>query len=42
VRHVIRCLLADLDITMATTGNARTADLTPELLTTCGAAPPDG
>ncbi|SDK20972.1 lactate 2-monooxygenase [Nonomuraea jiangxiensis] len=34
VRHVIRCLLADLDITMATSGNARVADLSPDLLTT--------
>ncbi|MCW2878687.1 MAG: Lactate 2-monooxygenase [Sphaerisporangium sp.] len=33
VRHVIRSLLAELEIAMALTGAARPADLTPDLLT---------
>jgi isopentenyl diphosphate isomerase/L-lactate dehydrogenase-like FMN-dependent dehydrogenase len=33
VRHVLRSLLADYDLTMALSGNARPGELTPELLT---------
>ncbi len=33
VRHVIRCLLAELDIAMGLAGAARVADLSPDLLT---------
>ncbi|WP_248960838.1 lactate 2-monooxygenase [Sphaerisporangium perillae] len=33
VRHVIRCLLAELEIAMALAGGARPSDLTPDLLT---------
>ncbi|MEV7964365.1 lactate 2-monooxygenase [Sphaerisporangium sp. NPDC088356] len=32
VRHVIRCLLAELEIAMALTGTTRPAELTPDLL----------
>ena len=32
VRHVIRCLLAELDITMSLAGAARLTDLTPDSL----------
>jgi L-lactate dehydrogenase (cytochrome) len=34
VQHVIRCLLAELEISMAQAGAARVTDLTPELLRT--------
>ena len=30
VRHVLRCLLADLDITLALTGHRSLADLSPD------------
>jgi isopentenyl diphosphate isomerase/L-lactate dehydrogenase-like FMN-dependent dehydrogenase len=33
VRHVLRCLLADYDLTMALSGNRRPGELTPDLLT---------
>ncbi|MFV2098694.1 alpha-hydroxy-acid oxidizing protein [Micromonospora sp. LOL_014] len=33
VAHVLRCLLADVDLALALTGCARVADLTPDLLT---------
>ena len=33
VRHVIRCLLAELEITMALSGATRPSDLSPDLLT---------
>jgi len=32
VRHVLRCLLADLDLTLALTGHSRLADLGPDIL----------
>ncbi|GAA2105931.1 lactate 2-monooxygenase [Actinomadura alba] len=32
VRHVLRCLMAELDLTMALSGITRPADLTPEFL----------
>jgi isopentenyl diphosphate isomerase/L-lactate dehydrogenase-like FMN-dependent dehydrogenase len=32
VRHVLRCLLADLDLALALTGCTKISDLTPELL----------
>ena len=32
VEHVLRCLLAELDLTMALSGCSTLADLTPELL----------
>jgi isopentenyl diphosphate isomerase/L-lactate dehydrogenase-like FMN-dependent dehydrogenase len=32
VRHVLRCLLADYDLTMALSGNRRPGDLTPDIL----------
>jgi len=32
VRHVLRCLLAELELTMTLSGAARLSDLTPELL----------
>ena len=32
VRHVLRCLLADLDLTLALTGHRSLAELTPDLL----------
>ena len=34
VEHVLRCLLAELDATMALSGRARLADLGPDVLTT--------
>jgi isopentenyl diphosphate isomerase/L-lactate dehydrogenase-like FMN-dependent dehydrogenase len=34
VRHVLRSLLADFDLTMALSGNRRPGDLTPDVLTT--------
>jgi lactate 2-monooxygenase len=33
VRHVLRCVLAELELTMALSGVTRPADLTPQLLT---------
>lgn len=39
VAHVLRCLLADLDLAMALAGCASIADITPDLLT--GPAPAD-
>ncbi len=32
VRHVLQCLLAELDLTLALSGHARLADLSPEIL----------
>jgi L-lactate dehydrogenase (cytochrome) len=33
VRHVLRCLLAELELSMALAGCASLADISPELLT---------
>src|SRR4029453_8568897 len=32
VEHVLRCLLAELDVTMALTGHRRFADLSPDVV----------
>jgi L-lactate dehydrogenase (cytochrome) len=32
VRHVLRCVLAELELTMTLSGATRPAELTPELL----------
>jgi len=41
VRHVLRCLLAELELTMMLSGASRPAELTPDLLVrTRGTMPP--
>jgi L-lactate dehydrogenase (cytochrome) len=40
VRHVLRCLLAELDLSMALSGCATIADIGPELLTPAPPSPP--
>ncbi|MGH7698845.1 MAG: alpha-hydroxy-acid oxidizing protein, partial [Candidatus Dormibacteria bacterium] len=37
LRHTLRCLLAELDLTLGLSGHSRSADLTPEALVRRGA-----
>ena len=40
VRHVLRCLLAELELTMMLSGASRPAELTPDLLVRAGGSMP--